>query len=97
VGRAGARGADLRRHSVELRFENAAVTFQYDSVEAAVEEFWEKFGPVVMLRRKLEAEGREEDLRAALVANFEDHRSEGDTIAYDGEYLLTVGRKISGP
>jgi SAM-dependent methyltransferase len=80
---------------IELRFEDAAVAFQYDSVEAAVDEFWEKFGPIVTLRRKLEAEGREQELREALVANFEDHRSEGGGVAYDGEYLITLGRKTA--
>jgi SAM-dependent methyltransferase len=79
---------------VLLRFEDAAVDFQFDSVDAAAEEYWENFGPVVMLRQALEPEGRGEELRAALRKVFEDSdESEGDGIAYPGEYLITLGEK----
>ena len=79
---------------VELRFEDAAVDFQFDSVDEATEEYWENFGPIVMLRSALEPEGREGELRSALQKVFEDsNQSEGDDVAYPGEYLITLGEK----
>ena len=48
---------------VEVRFEPTAVTMQFDSVDEAVEEYSEKFGPIVLLRAALEPQGRWEALR----------------------------------
>jgi SAM-dependent methyltransferase len=79
---------------VDLRFEDAAVDFQFDSADAAAEEYWENFGPIVMLRATLEPEGRGDEFKAALRQVFEDsNRSEGDDVAYPGEYLITLGEK----
>jgi SAM-dependent methyltransferase len=79
---------------VELRFEDAAVEFQFDSIDAATEEYWEKFGPIVILRATLEREGRGDEFEAALRKVFEDsNRSGGDDVAYPGEYLITLGEK----
>jgi SAM-dependent methyltransferase len=81
-------------NGVELRFEDAAVHFHFDSVAAAADEYWDKFGPVVMLRAMLEPEGRGDELRATLVGTFERSAGpEGDGIGYDGEYLITLGEK----
>ena len=79
---------------VDLRFEDAAVDFHFDSVDAAEEEYWENFGPIVMLRSALEPEGRGEELRAALRKVFEDsNQSDSDEVAYPGEYLIALGEK----
>jgi SAM-dependent methyltransferase len=79
---------------VDLRFEDAAVDFQFDSVDAATEEYWENFGPIVALRATVEPEGRGEEFHAALRKVFEDsNESDGDDVAYSGEYLITLGTK----
>jgi SAM-dependent methyltransferase len=57
---------------VELRFEEAAVDFRFDSIDAAVGEYWEKAGPVVMLRAALEPEARGHERKAALHKSFEE-------------------------
>ena len=79
---------------VEVRFEESAVDFRFDSVEEAVDEYWDKFGPIVMLRRVLEPEGRGEEIRAALKGLFERwNTSDGDGLRYPGAYLVTLGEK----
>jgi SAM-dependent methyltransferase len=79
---------------VQLRFEDAAVDFRFDSVDEATEEYWENFGPIVVLREALEPEGREGELRDALRKVFEESdQSDGDEVAYPGEYLITLGEK----
>jgi SAM-dependent methyltransferase len=81
--------------ATELRFEDTAVDFRFESLEAAVEEYWESFGPIVMLRRRVEPEGREDELRAAIRATFEEsNRSDGEDLAYPGEYLVTLGERL---
>ncbi|HEX2128042.1 MAG TPA: methyltransferase domain-containing protein [Solirubrobacterales bacterium] len=79
---------------VDVRFEDGAVQFRFESVEEGVEEYWDRFGPIVMLRRALEPEGRGEEIREALRGVFE--RSGGDSdgaLEYPGEYLVTLGEK----
>lgn len=79
---------------MQLRFEDAAVRLHFDSLEQAADEYWEKFGPVVTLRAMLEPQGRGAELRDALVGSLERSiRPEGDGVSFDGEYLITVGRK----
>jgi SAM-dependent methyltransferase len=78
---------------VDVRFEDAAVRFRFDSVEAAVDEFWHRFGPVVRLREALEPEGREGELRDVLAGQFRDHADGDGPFEYDGEYLVTLGAK----
>jgi len=79
---------------VELEFERHAVHFEFVSVDAAVEIFEEKFGPVVAAREALEPQGKWEAARADLVTSFEGFREEGSNEAkWDGEYLVAVGRK----
>lgn len=82
---------------VELRFEDAAVTFEFESVDEAVQEYGDKFGPVVVLRRALEAEGRWPELRGALEEFFERaNRADGEGLVFDGEYLIALGSKPEG-
>ena len=77
----------------ELRFEDAAVNFQFDSVDEATEEYWENFGPIVVLRRTLEP-NRVGEFHTTLRQLFEDsNESEGGGVVYPGEYLITLGTK----
>ena len=78
---------------VELRFEDAAVTFKFDSAEEATETFETKFGPVVTAKRMLEPEGKWDALRSELRAQFEEELVAGGEQGYPGEYLLTLGEK----
>jgi SAM-dependent methyltransferase len=59
-------------NGVELRVEDAAVDFRFASVEAAADEYWDSFPPIVLLRASLEPEGRADEFRAALEKTFED-------------------------
>jgi SAM-dependent methyltransferase len=79
---------------VEPRFEEGAVHFEFESAEAAAEEYSAKFGPIVMLRQMLEPEGRWDEARAALLEYYrEGEESEGGKVAMTGEYLITLGEK----
>jgi SAM-dependent methyltransferase len=76
---------------VAVRFEEAAVAFRFESLDAAVDEYWRKFGPIVMLRAAVEPEGRGEELRAALRGVFERANTADDgSVAYPGQYLITL-------
>jgi SAM-dependent methyltransferase len=81
---------------VAVRFEEGAVEFRFTSADEAVDEYWDRFGPIVMLRRAVEPEGRGEEMRAALVELF-GRWSDGDDdgLAYPGEYLVTLGEKTA--
>ena len=70
---------------VELRFDDAEVTFEFETMDAAVAEYYENFGPIVMLRAALEPEGRGDEIKYALRGVFE-RASVGavDPIAYPG-------------
>jgi SAM-dependent methyltransferase len=79
---------------VEVRFEDGAVQFQFDSVDEAIDEYWDRFGPIVMLRRALEPEGRGEEIRTALRGMFDRwNDSSADGLGYPGAYLVTLGEK----
>jgi SAM-dependent methyltransferase len=79
---------------LQVRFEDAAVGFEFESFDAAVEEYYERFGPIVMLRALLEPEGRGDEIRTALRGVFERwNTTGGEPISYPGHYLITLGRK----
>lgn len=79
---------------LELRFEDGAAHWHFDSYEETVEEYSTKFGPIVMLRPALEADGRWDDLVTDLRAMYEDVAVvEDGGISFDGEYLITSGDK----
>jgi SAM-dependent methyltransferase len=78
---------------VELRFEDAAVRFRFESADEATEMFETKFGPVLTAKQMLEPEGKWEALRADLHAMFEEEIAQGGGEGYPGEYLLTLGEK----
>jgi ubiquinone/menaquinone biosynthesis C-methylase UbiE len=79
---------------LELSFEDAAAHWHFDSIEAMVDEYATKFGPIVLLRAALEPEGRWEALRDDLSALFGEltYAEEGG-VAFDGDYLITLGEK----
>ena len=79
---------------VAVRFEDNAAHLQFDSVEQMVEEYATKFGPVVVLREALEAEGGWEALRDDLLALYErTTRPEDGGVAFDADYLITLGER----
>ena len=78
---------------VDLRFEDAAVTFKFDSADEATELYENRFGPVITAKRMLEPEGKWEALRAELREMFEREIAEGGADGYPGEYLLVLGEK----
>ena len=80
---------------IDVRFEDSAMEFRFDSAEEAIDEYCARFGPVVMLRRLLEAEGRDEEVRIALRELFTrwNELDEGEGLRYPGAYLMTLGQK----
>ncbi len=78
---------------VELRFEDATVTFKFDSADEATEFYETRFGPVITAKQVLEPEGKWEALREELRAQFADEIEAGGPDGYPGEYLLTLGEK----
>jgi SAM-dependent methyltransferase len=78
---------------VELRFEDAAVTFDFESAEEALAFYEERFGPVLMAKGALEPEGKWEPLREELRTQFAEEIAAGGDDGYPGEYLLTLGEK----
>ncbi len=79
---------------VAVRFENDAVEFRFDSLDAVVDEYVASFGPLVKLRAALEPEGRWpaalEDIRA-----FYERVNTADDggVEMTGEYLITLGER----
>lgn len=78
---------------VEPRFEDAAVSFKFDSAEEATEFYESRFGPVITAKQVLEPEGKWEPLREELQAQFADEIANGGADGYPGEYLLVLGEK----
>ena len=78
---------------VDVRFEDAAVQFRFDSIDEALETYWNSFPPIVMLRNALRADGREDELREAMRGSFERSNRADDGVEYPGEYLITLGEK----
>jgi SAM-dependent methyltransferase len=76
---------------IELEFAREEVVFHFDSAEQYVSFYEEKFGPIVMTKRALEAEGRWDGLRQDMLALFEQHNT-ADGLA--SEYLAVTGRKL---
>ncbi len=78
----------------ELSFTNGAAHWRFESVGETVAEYSEKFGPIVMLRPALEADGRWADLLADLEAMYQDVNSATDGgVEFEGEYLITQGNE----
>lgn len=80
---------------VELEFERDAVDFRFASAAEAVEHYEANFGPVIMARRYLEAEGLWAPVREDLLALYEQHANEDGSVSFPAEYLVILGRKRS--
>lgn len=79
---------------MDLRFAETAVEFRFDSVDAAVEEYTTKFGPLVMLRAAVEPQGRWDEVLEVLRELYASgNKSDGPEVVSDGEYLVTTGTK----
>jgi ubiquinone/menaquinone biosynthesis C-methylase UbiE len=77
-------------------FETArkTVNLLFDSVDAAIDFYTEKFGPLIMAKAALEAEGRWPALREDLERLYERHNAATDgTVIYPADYLMVLGRK----
>ena len=80
----------------EVRFEGGVVDFRFASTEEAVDEYLDRFGPIVMLRRALGPEGCGKEIRAALKGVFDRwNTSDDEGLAYPGAYLITLGEKTA--
>ena len=97
----------VRDHVAELfaghrasssRFEDAAAHWRFDSIAEMVDEYATKFGPIVILRAALEPEGRWRGVRGRPAPRlFEElNQAEDGGIAFDGDYLITLGEKPEG-
>jgi SAM-dependent methyltransferase len=81
---------------LELRFDESAVHFEFESAEAAAAEYAAKFGPIVTLREALEPEGKWDAAFAALTDYYREAEVEpGGKVRPDGEYLITLGEKAA--
>lgn len=79
---------------ITLDFRRDVSDIHHDSVTAAIDCYATKFGPVVLARRALEAEGRWQALRDDLVRLFERHNtSDGTDVVLPAQYLVVQGRK----
>ena len=59
-----------------------------------MDEYYDKLGPVVMLRAALEPEGRGDEIRDALREVFERWNTATDgSTSFPGQYLVTIGEK----
>jgi ubiquinone/menaquinone biosynthesis C-methylase UbiE len=82
----------LEPHGLEIEFDRETIVFEKPSVEALMEFYEEKFGPMVTARAALG--DRWAELRADLVSLFESSNVADDGSArVEAQYLVTVGRK----
>lgn len=79
---------------IEPSFETHAVDFQFDSAAESVDHLSEFFGPMVMMRTAMEAEGKWPEVREKLIAGAEEDNTstEGD-LRYAATYLVSTGTK----
>ncbi len=77
--------------TIESELRNA--TFEHDSAAAYTDMMGEIYGPMVVARGKLEAEGRWVDVRAQIVELCEAANSSDSAFHAVGEYLLVRGTK----
>jgi len=75
----------------ELAFERRTVAFTHDSPEGWFEFQERTLGPMVMARAALEPKGRWDDVRAEMIALYDEHNQADDgSFRAPAEYLLTV-------
>jgi ubiquinone/menaquinone biosynthesis C-methylase UbiE len=78
---------------VALRSEIGNATFEHESAAAYVDMMAELYGPMLGARRKLEGEGRWDQLRSQVIELSEAANTASSGFAAAGEYLLITGRK----
>jgi len=79
---------------VEPDFGHETATMTFDSPEAALAMYEEKFGPIVMARAALEPQGKWQALHEDLLAFFRDNSEHRDGLATTrAEYLTVTGGK----
>ena len=78
---------------VELEFEHEEVEMVFDSPEDALEEYSNRFGPIIMAKAMLEPEGRWEALRDDLLAFYGRSETPDGEVRQAAEYLVATGRK----
>jgi ubiquinone/menaquinone biosynthesis C-methylase UbiE len=82
----------LEPHGLEIEFDRETVVFEKSSVEALMDFYEEKFGPMVTAKAALG--DRWSDLRADLIGLFDRFNTADDGSArVEAQYLVTVGRK----
>lgn len=80
--------------AADLHLEDTAVQFDFPSLDWAVTDYTAKFGPLVILRRRVEPEGRWPEVLDVIRRQFaESNRATDGRVSYPGEYLVTVGTK----
>lgn len=78
---------------LEISFERGHVEFDFESPEAATEEYLTRFGPLVMARNLLEPEGRWQPLADDIAAFFDRQpRSASRGTTMPADYIVIVGR-----
>jgi hypothetical protein len=86
----------LDEAGIDAACEPAAIAFRFESVESAVAEYAAAFGPLVMVRQRVEREGRWPAAVAAVRSSFEGTGVAADgRLDFPGQYLVTVGTKQS--
>jgi SAM-dependent methyltransferase len=84
------------KHPVELAFERHTMVFTADSPDAFIDTMADFYGPLLMARTKLSADGRWQTLRGELIAishEFNEDPSAG--FHAQSEYLLTLAQKAA--
>jgi len=81
-------------HPVDLSIERASMDFEAESAAEFIDMFADHYGPLLMARRALAAEGRWSDLRRDLIAMSEEANvSDEGRFRVPSDYLLIVARK----
>lgn len=80
---------------LDLEFDRQTMVLEFDSVEDGVAFFETNFGPLVLARRRLAAEGRWESLRGEVAGLMASFNLAGEQLRLPVEYLEAVGRTPS--
>jgi SAM-dependent methyltransferase len=79
---------------IELEFERGTTPWRYDSADAYVAFKETTYGPMIAVRARLEAEGRWDECRGALVEMMERRNVATDgSLLVHAEYAIAVARK----
>jgi SAM-dependent methyltransferase len=79
---------------IALELERAVVEERFASADAAADLYGTTFGPVMLARELLEAQGSWESLRSELVELFARHnRATNGTVVFPDDYLVVTGTK----